>query len=110
LDPGVSVPHPIFEDRNKAGQWVPGITGNAGGRSKAEGEIRRLARSFAPEAIFTLVRLLRSAKSEKVKHDAANTLLDRGLGKAFQADVPSDDEMDDIKDVSDEALDKLLDS
>jgi len=96
--------------RDRLGRYVKGFSGSPGGRSKAEGEVRRLARSFAPEAIYGLVKLMRGAKSEIVRKQAADSILDRGLGRAFQAEAPSDDEIEEISDVSNEALDQILDS
>jgi hypothetical protein len=92
------------------GRWLSGASPNPGGKGKAEIELRKLARSFGPESIFAMVKLMRGAKSEKVRGDMANALLDRGFGRAFQQEVPGDEELEEIRDASDEAIDKVLDS
>ena len=68
--------------RNALGQFVAGHTGNAGGRPKDEHKVAELARSYTLEAIETLVELMRSGKSERIRGTAAQALLDRGWGKA----------------------------
>ena len=64
--------------RNSLGQFVSGHTGNAGGRPKDEHKVAELARSYTLEAIETLVELIRSGKSERIRGTAAQALLDRG--------------------------------
>jgi hypothetical protein len=59
-----------------------------GGRVKgtlnhATADIRALAQSFGPEAIKTLVKLLRTG-AEATKVASARELLDRGYGKATE--------------------------
>ena len=70
--------------RNSLGQFVAGHTGNAGGRPKDEHKVAELARSYTLEAIETLVELMRSGKSERIRGTAAQALLDRGWGKPKQ--------------------------
>ena len=70
--------------RNALGQFVAGHTGNAGGRPKDEHKVAELARSYTLEAIETLVELMRSGKSERIRGTAAQALLDRGWGKPKQ--------------------------
>ena len=67
--------------RNALGQFVAGHTGNAGGRPKDEHKVAELARSYTLEAIETLVELMRSGKSERIRGTAAQALLDRGWGE-----------------------------
>jgi len=62
-----------------------GHSGNPGGRPKVLGELRELARQYAPEAIRELARLAVKAKSEATRVAAIRELLDRGFGKAVQA-------------------------
>jgi hypothetical protein len=66
------------------GKWVKGQSGNPGGRPKALGDLRELARRQAPAAIKELGRLALKAKSETARVAAIRELLDRGYGKAGQ--------------------------
>ena len=50
--------------RNKNGRFLPGISGNPGGRPPEVGDVRELAREYTEEAIETLVDLMRHAKSD----------------------------------------------
>ena len=67
--------------RTKSGQFVPGSSGNPGGRPKDEARVAELARSYTSEGIDTLVELMRHGKEERVRGTAAQALLDRGWGK-----------------------------
>ena len=53
--------------------------------NKVTAEIRDVARQYGPQAIATLVGLMRSSRSEKVRMAAAELLLDRGYGRVAQA-------------------------
>lgn len=57
----------------------------AGTPNKATGEIRELARAYAPAAIKELARLAKDAESEQARVSAIGMLLDRGYGKSPQA-------------------------
>ena len=63
-----------------------GQSGNPGGRPKAVQEVRELARAHCPDAIKELARLASKAKSETARIAAIRELLDRGYGKAVQAE------------------------
>lgn len=52
--------------------------------AKAPTEIRSLARSHTEEAIKTLVGIMRNGTTEPARVAAANSVLDRGWGKAVQ--------------------------
>ena len=69
-------------NRSKSGKFLPGKSGNPGGRPKDEHRVGELARSYTVEAIETLVELMRQGKDERVRGTAAQALLDRGWGKA----------------------------
>jgi hypothetical protein len=70
------------QNRTSSGQFLPGKSGNPGGRPKDEHRVSELARSYTAEAIETLVDLMRHGKDERVRGTAAQALLDRGWGKA----------------------------
>jgi hypothetical protein len=63
--------------------FKPGQSGNPGGRPKVVAEVRDLARQHTADAIETLVTIM---SDEDAHHSArvaaANSLLDRGYGKA----------------------------
>ena len=71
-----------YQNRTSSGQFLPGKSGNPGGRPKDEFRVSELARSYTLEAIDTLVELMRDGKDERVRGTAAQALLDRGWGKA----------------------------
>ena len=83
--------------------FEPGQSGNPGGRPKALGELRDLARTHAAEAINELARLAVKARSESVRVAAIRELLDRGYGRATQflaADndtIPTDKTADELR-------------
>jgi len=60
--------------------FKPGQSGNPGGRSKAQIDVRNLAREHTKEAIETLLLVMRNGKPSEAAM-AANSLLDRGWGK-----------------------------
>lgn len=72
-------------------------TGRPRGRPKgAVGKkklaLAEIAREHAPEAIKTLVRIMKEGETDSVRLSAANSILDRGFGKPFQAtvEIPED--------------------
>ena len=68
-------------NRTSSGQFLPGKSGNPGGRPKDEHRVAELARSYTLEAIDTLVELMRDGKDERMRGTAAQALLDRGWGQ-----------------------------
>ena len=68
--------------RSSKGQFLPGFSGNPGGRPKDEFKVVELARSYTVEAVETLVDLMRHSKDDRVRGTASQALLDRGWGKA----------------------------
>jgi hypothetical protein len=71
--------------------FVPGQSGNPGGRPKDVLGIQRLALERCEEAIEKLVKLMREAESERAQAQAAMAILDRGCGKPTQ---PADGRLD----------------
>src|SRR5262249_38584263 len=65
--------------------FVPGRSGNRGGRPKQSGDVRDLARVHTLAAITTLAEIMRSGRSDGARVLAAQALLDRGWGKPTQA-------------------------
>lgn len=63
--------------------WKPGQTGNPNGRPKKAQQIVDKAQDHAEEALKAMIDLLKS-EDERVKLQAAQAILDRGLGKPKQ--------------------------
>jgi hypothetical protein len=71
--------------RRPNGTYLPGVSGNPSGMSRALVEVTDLARQHAPEAMAALVEIATQGKSESARVAAATALLDRGYGKPPQA-------------------------
>lgn len=65
--------------------WKPGESGNPSGRPRDTVRVGELARSYAVEAIDTLVAIMRHSPETRDQLSAAQALLDRGYGKPMQA-------------------------
>jgi hypothetical protein len=83
--------------------FKPGQSGNPGGRPAVVKEVRELAKTYTVEAIETLAAIMRDTSANPGSRvAAANSLLDRGHGKAPQTyevanyDVLTDAELDRI--------------
>lgn len=74
----------MSENNVKAGRFVPGKSGNPGGRPKIPQDVKDAIRAACPKAVSVLVGLLDDKKS-LIRLEAAKTLLDRGYGKPAQA-------------------------
>ena len=73
--------------RNELGRFLPGSSGNAGGRPKPPDGLRTRMAELSPRAIERLGELLDS-DDERVRLEAAKTILDRHLGRPpIQADI-----------------------
>ena len=73
--------------RNGLGHWVPGTSGNPGGRPKPPAGLKTRLAELSPRAVERLAELLDSG-DERVRLEAAKTILDRHLGRpAIQADI-----------------------
>jgi hypothetical protein len=77
----------VFMARKGLGHWVPGTSGNPGGRPKPPDGLRTRLAELSPRAVERLGELLDS-DDERVRLEAARTILDRHLGRpAIQADL-----------------------
>lgn len=66
-------------------QFKPGECGNPGGRPKVDPAIRKLCEAECINSIKTLIELRDSTSTPpNIRALAANSLLDRGLGKPRQ--------------------------
>ena len=73
--------------RDDLGRWVPGTSGNAGGRPKPPDCLRTRLAELSPRAVKRLGELLDSG-DERVRLEAIKVVLDRHLGwPAIQADI-----------------------
>ena len=67
-------------------KFEKGKSGNPGGRPKAQGEIREIARQHTSAAIETLVTVMcDKAAQPSARVGAASALLDRGWGRPHQS-------------------------
>ena len=76
--------HPVSETslKNLRPGWQKGQSGNPAGKPKSLVEITRLARELSPAAIEKLNSIVHDPKAlDRDKMAAANSILDRGLGK-----------------------------
>ena len=65
--------------------WVKGQSGNPGGRPKALGDIREIARQHTDAAIKVLINVMGDAEAAaSARVGAATALLDRGWGRPAQ--------------------------
>ena len=77
------------KQRGKGAPFQKGRSGNPGGRPKAEGEVRELARQRGPEAFDKLCSLMDSA-NPTVALRACEAVLDRAYGRPKQS-IGNDD-------------------
>jgi hypothetical protein len=67
------------------GGFAKGQSGNPGGRRRELANLRAEARRHTGPALQTVLKLMRSGRSEAVRLGAAQTILDRGWGKPIQS-------------------------
>jgi hypothetical protein len=67
--------------REQSGRWLPGVSGNPGGRPAVVREVVELARQHTREAVATLVEIAVDKKQHGMARvRAAEILLNRGHG------------------------------
>lgn len=67
------------------GGFSKGRSGNPGGRLRSLASVMHEARRHTQPALATLVKLMKTARSESVKLGAAEAILSRGWGRPIQA-------------------------
>ncbi len=71
--------------RDASGKWLPGQTGNPGGKGYLLAEVRELARTRTTAALETLAEIMGNRKAPPASRVAAAVaILDRGWGKPEQ--------------------------
>jgi hypothetical protein len=73
------------DSRNNSGQFKPGQSGNPGGKSPEREALRRSMTKHTPEMLEIILEIARTARSEKVRLEAASYWVDQDLGKALVA-------------------------
>lgn len=83
---GLQLPESTRKKRNPpTNAWLPGQTGNPGGRPKNLSDVRDLARQHTVAAIATLATLMADEDAKpSTRVAAADALLDRAWGKPTQ--------------------------
>jgi len=76
-------------NRDSKGRWLKGQSGNpAGGigkQSRIPQEVLTLIQDSTAQAISSIVGLLNKSRSDHVRLEAAKFLIEKGLGRNFQA-------------------------
>jgi hypothetical protein len=71
--------------RDAAGKFVKGVSGNPSGRSMIAHEVREYAGAHTVEALETILEIMRDRKRDpSVRLVAAKAVLDRAVGKPMQ--------------------------
>ena len=95
--------------RRPNGTYLPGVSGNPSGMSRALVEVTDLARRHAPDAMAALVEIATRGKSESARVAAATALLDRGYGKPPQSiDSTIRKANTPVRDLTDEELMEII--
>jgi hypothetical protein len=72
--------------RDNAGRFLPGKTGNPGGRPKVPEEFKELAKEHSFTALETVVAILQDPDAKAADRlRAADIILDRALGRPVQS-------------------------
>ena len=74
--------------RSNEGRFLPGFSGNPGGRPQVMRGVRELAQQYASDAVETLAQLMSSPDTPPAARIAAcEALLNRGFGKPVDQKV-----------------------
>lgn len=74
------------ENRDSAGRFVKGQSGNPGGRKPMDEKTKKIFESAAPKAARMLVKMMDDIEvAPKTRVKAAEVILDRAYGKPVQA-------------------------
>jgi hypothetical protein len=76
----VAMTDTVRHNRDESGRFLPGASGNPGGRPQRNPNVLETLKAATPKAAETLVELLTS-KNEKLRYQAANSILDRIYGR-----------------------------
>lgn len=93
------------------GRFVPGVSGNPGGKPKAARDFALLARTKSEEAFAVIFEILTGPYEPREKLKAAEIVLDRAYGKCTTDVASLKDELEipeDIKRMTPEQLVKEL--
>jgi len=75
----------MAENRNASGQFLPGQSGNPGGRPKVAPELRAAAQEVSIEGLKVLTGIMRDEKApQNARITAVQAIWDRGFGKPDQ--------------------------
>ena len=75
----------MAENRDKTGRFVPGQSGNPGGRPKVLEEVRELGKAASPKIMRAFIKMALDEKTPAAQRIAAgNAVLDRTMGKPEQ--------------------------
>lgn len=73
------------DNRDKAGRFIAGKSGNPGGRTPIPKNVREMLKAATPKAAALLVTMMEDKDAPAaIRMDAAKTVLDRVYGKATQ--------------------------
>jgi len=75
----------MAENRDAAGRFVPGQSGNTSGRPKVAPELRAAAQEVSIEGLDVLTGIMRDEKApQNARINAVQAIWDRGFGKPDQ--------------------------
>jgi len=75
----------MAESRSKTGQFLPGQSGNPGGRPKVAPELRAAAQEVSIEGLKVLTSIMRDEGApQNARINAVQAIWDRGFGKPDQ--------------------------
>lgn len=73
------------EKRDKAGRFVKGVSGNAGGRPKIPADVKEMLRAATVDAAKLLIDTMQDKDAKlELRIDCCKTIMDRVYGKAAQ--------------------------